>query len=146
MRIWTRSNFHKKTFMRQKRYEFIVITFCNFQINTQGNFRNNRQITCYQQGCHPVRENLSFRQSQGKAREFCKNSGKISVFVKGSEKSGHFGWKVREFFGIQEVVSEIWVVALMQMPAHTGTKRAGFLTKKNLRQKALKLVPIDNYF
>ena len=38
------------------------------------------------QGCHPVRE----KQKIFKVREFCKKSGKISVLVKVSEKSGIF--------------------------------------------------------
>ena len=29
-----------------------------------------------------------------------------------------------KFFFVSSVVSEIWVVAVMQMPAHTGTKLA----------------------
>ena len=47
-------------------------------------------------------------QGQGKVREFCKRSGKISVLVKVSEKSGNFVFRFCEvyedIFGKKEVV------------------------------------------
>ena len=37
-------------------------------------------------------------QGQGKVREFCKKSGKISVLVKVSEKSGNFVFRLAQGF------------------------------------------------
>ena len=37
-------------------------------------------------------------QGQGKVREFCKRSGKISVLVKVSEKSGNFVFRFCEVY------------------------------------------------